>query len=125
MLRAGRGSRRDGPPCSRCSRPEFFAVPSPCDGRRSKGNAGAQLHLVPLEIDEIERARASRYRAPDLHVPRRRDKISFAEGRVEGWADIERLSRETVEAEPLVMTKAARFRADKDVRHHLHRERRA
>src|SRR5262245_24694942 len=93
--------------------------------RGSKANAGAQLQEVPLEIDEIERARASGDRTPDLHVPRRRDKISFAEGRVEGRADIERLPCEIVEAEPLVVTKAARFRAHKDVRHHLHRERRA
>src|SRR5262249_32224439 len=92
---------------------------------RSKANAAAQLQEVPLEIDEIERARASGHRAPDLHVPRRRDKISFAEGRVEGWADIERLSREIVEAEPLVVTKAARFRADEDAGHHLHCQRRA
>src|SRR5262249_38234338 len=91
----------------------------------SKANAAAQLQEVPLEIDEIERARASGHRAPDLHVPRRRDKVSFAEGRVEGRADIERLSGEIVEAEPVVVTKAARFRTDKDVRHHLHRERRA
>src|SRR5262245_8506837 len=93
--------------------------------RHSKAKAGAQLHLVPLEIDEIERTRASGYRAPDLHVPRRRDKISFAEGRVEGRADIERLPLKTVEAESLVVTKAAHFRADEDIRHHLHRERRA
>src|SRR5262249_28817197 len=91
--------------------------------RRSKANAGAQLQEVPLEIDEIERARAAGHRAPDLHVPRRRDKISFAEGRVEGRADIERLPCEIVEAEPLVVTKAARFRAYTDVRHPLQRER--
>src|SRR5262245_26591052 len=90
--------------------------------RGSKANAGAQLQEVPLEIDEIERARASRHRAPDLHVPRRRDKISFAEGRVEGRANIERLSREIVEAEPLVVTKVAHFCANENVRHHLHRE---
>src|SRR5262249_13202972 len=90
----------------------------------SKANAAAQLQEVPLEIDEIERARASGHRAPDLHVPRRRDKIVFAERRVEGRADIERLSREIVEAEPLVVTKAAHFGADEDARHHLHSERR-
>jgi hypothetical protein len=39
--------------------------------RCSKANADAQLHLVPLEIVEIERARGSRHRAPDLNVPRR------------------------------------------------------
>ena len=76
---------------------------------RSKASADAQLHVVALEIVEIERARASGHRAPDLNVPCRRDKVSFAEGRVESRADVERLPRETVEAEPVVVTKVARF----------------
>src|SRR5262249_27290272 len=80
----------------------------------SKANAGAQLHLVPLEIVEVDRARDSGRRAPDLNVPRGRDKISFAERRVEGRADVECLPRETVEPEPVVVTKVARFRADED-----------
>src|SRR6266852_7007917 len=33
MLREGRSSRQDGPPCSHYSRQEFSSVPSPCDGR--------------------------------------------------------------------------------------------
>src|SRR6516162_8977356 len=93
--------------------------------RRSKASADAQLQVVALEIVEIERARSSRHRAPDLNVPRRRDEMSLAEGRVESRADIERLPGETVEAEPVIVTKVARFRADEDVRHHLHRERRS
>src|SRR5215472_12670238 len=90
----------------------------------SKPNAGAQLHLVPLEIVKVEYARRCGHRAPDLNVPRGRDEISFAERRVEGRADIERLPRETVEPEPVVVTKVARFRADENAGHHLHRERR-
>jgi hypothetical protein len=57
---------------------------------RSKASADAQLHEVALEIVEIERARGSGHRAPDLNVPRRRDKVSFAEGRVESRARIVR-----------------------------------
>src|SRR5260221_8270643 len=56
---------------------------------RSKASADAQLHVVALEIVEIERVRSSRHRAPDLNVPRRRDKVSLAEGRVESRADVE------------------------------------
>src|SRR5262245_63624608 len=92
---------------------------------RSKTHAEAQLHLVPLETDEIERARACGHRAPDLHVPRGRHEISSAEGRVECRADIKRLPSETVEAEPVVVAKIARLRTNKDVRHYLHRERRS
>src|SRR6266436_7601460 len=92
---------------------------------RSKASADAQLHVVAFEIVEIERARSSRHRAPDLNVPRGRDEVSFAEGRVESRADVERLPGETIEAEPVVVTKVARFRADKDVRHYLHCERRS
>ena len=78
--------------------------------KHSKASADAQLHVVALEIVEIERARGSGHRAPDLNVPRHRDKISFAERRVESRADVERLPRETVEAEAVVVTKVARFR---------------
>ena len=48
--------------------------------RRSKASADTQIHVVALEIVEIERARASGHRAADLNVPRRRDEISLAEG---------------------------------------------
>src|SRR2546430_15109155 len=78
---------------------------------------------MPLEIHKIERARGSRHRAPDLHVPCRREEISLAEGRVEGRADVKRLPGETVEAEPIVLPQAASFRAEEHVRHHLHCER--
>ena len=80
---------------------------------------------MPLEINEIKRPGASCHRAPDLHVPCRREEISLAEGRVQGRADVKRLPGETVEAEPLVVPKAASFRADEDVRRHLHGERRS
>src|ERR1700745_1393793 len=87
---------------------------------RSKSSADAQLHVVALEIVEIERARAAGHRAPALNVPRRRDEISLAERRVERRADVERLPGETVEAEPVVVRKVARFPADEEVRHTLH-----
>src|SRR6202030_3210761 len=90
--------------------------PPVCDfvSTRSKASADAQLHVVALEIIEIEHARASGHRAPDLNVPRRRDEVSFSERRVERRADVERLPGETVKAEPVVVTKVARFRAVTD-----------
>src|ERR1700756_608787 len=118
----------------KCSKNEQMLFALPPESRppvcafmstRSKASADAQLHEVALEIVEIERARSSGHRAPDLDLPRSRDEISFAEGRVESRSDVERLPRETVEAEPVVVTKVARFRADEDVRGYLHSERRS
>src|SRR5207244_12662024 len=37
--------------------------------RKSKADAKPQLRLLPLEIDEIEHARASGHCAPDLNAP--------------------------------------------------------
>src|SRR5262249_44072446 len=106
-----------------------YSGPGACRTRRftqgSKRNADAQLRLMTLEIGKIERAQASGDRAPDLHVPRCREEISLAKGRVESRADIKGLSREIVEAKPFVMPKAARLRANKDVWHDLHRDGRA
>src|SRR5436190_16911653 len=76
--------------------------------RKSKADTEPQLRLVPLGIDEIERARASGHRAPDLNAPRRRHEIALAEGRIKGRADIKRLPGEAVEREPLVVPKIAR-----------------
>src|SRR5262245_38251609 len=93
--------------------------------RRSEADTEPQLRLVPLEIDKIERARACGHGAPDLNAPRRRHEVTLAEGRIKGRADVKRLPSETVEAEPVVVAKIARLRANKDVRHYLHRERRS
>src|SRR5215831_18539928 len=99
------------------------AARGPRFAQGSKRNADAQLRLMALEIGEIERARASGDRSPDLHVPRRREETSLAKGRIQGRSHIDRLACECIEAEPLVVAKVACFRADEDVWHHLHRER--
>src|SRR6266480_146824 len=87
--------------------------------RKSKADTEPQLRLVPLEIDEIEHARASGHRAPDLDAPCRRYEVALAKGRIKGRADIKRLPGEAVETEPLVVPKIARLHADKYVRHGL------
>src|SRR5262249_37703596 len=76
--------------------------------------------LVPVEIDQIECTRACGHRAPDLHVPRRRQEIALTEGRVQSRANVKRLASEAIQAEALVVPKAAHFRADKHIRHDLH-----
>src|SRR5204863_809392 len=79
--------------------------------KKSNADTEPQLHLVPLEIDEIEHARASGHPAPDLNAPRRRHEVALAEGRIKGRADIKRLPGEAVESEPVVVPKIAHLHA--------------
>src|SRR5260370_34554205 len=60
---------------------------------RSKASADAQLHVVALEIVDIDRARPSGHRAPALNVPRRRYTVSFADGPTGRRSAVQRVLR--------------------------------
>ena len=76
-----------------------------------------QPRLIAIEMDEIEGTRTSRRRAPGLSVPCCGNECVFAKFGVESRAEIERLPREIVQRQPLILTEVARLEADENAVH--------